>query len=460
MRRREFLLTAAGSLELISSGGQRASTTQLPGATDGANPPGSTGRRQAKVGLQAKDNHWPQWLGPQRRGTVGDLSWLDLSQLQVVWEQPIGLGYSSPVSDGQWVYLQDRVGDQERVQSFSLSSGLPGWSCPNATSFHSQFPMYTDGPIPTPALQGDHLVTIGAEGRVQCLDCASGQSFWAVDGRFLGDEDPHVQSHASPPFGSGASPLIQRDRVLVSLPVQGRRCSLFQLDLESGHVVWESVPQRCSYASPALTRMHGTDVVVALHDHGLSLVAWDSGTLLMNYPFRSRVVDSENAVGPVVDSNRIFLSAYGLPGTLLEVDSHWQPRVCWESLRSVDSQYTNVISSGASLIGFSARTHRLHKVNRSSGETVQKIKLPVSRGMMVTDHRRLLILGDNAQLVMLSLEDPDDIHQIGTCDTSLKPKTFCQPCVVGKRILLRDQHRLICLAMKNLTTTGSDEISG
>lgn len=392
---------------------------------------------------------WPQWLGPHRDGSLsGPQHWPTRpQQLVPQWEVPLGLGYSSPVVSNGKAVVQDRQGDWERVICVDLETGKRLWETRNPTAFETQFPMYTTGPIPTPCVAAGYVVTIGAEGWVQCLDLETGERIWGHRSNDLMSADPDFdQTLALPPFGAGASPIVLADKVVVALPVEGKRHSLYQLDLKSGEVLWHSLNQRCSYATPVIDFHSMAATLLVLHDRGLAEVDWQSGTVQREYPFRSLVVDSENAVSPVVLDQTVFLSAYGMPGTLLDGSGESWTEI-WSDPRTLDSQYTNVVAMGNRLAGFSARTKRLHVLDSQTGKLLSKTKLSITRGMLIWQDQQLLILGDTGQLVVVDVSDPEDVRELFCTPPLLTPKTFAVPGVAGDRLLIRDEFKLLCLRL-------------
>lgn len=403
------------------------------------------------VASDIPESDWSGWLGPNLDATTTDpetvLAMEHCQAMDVCWEAKLGLGYSSPVVHHDHVFVQDRVGDNERVQAFHLGTGQRVWATQNPATFQTEFPMYTDGPIPTPAVNDRFVVTIGADGYVQCLAVDTGTPLWGRTANSLTDPGVNGPELQMPPFGAGPSPVIINDRLLLALPVRGRRPCLYQLDMVTGKIIWKSISYRCSYASPIVARLHEQATVLLLHDQGLSGIDWESGQEAWNFPYRGKVVDSENAVEPLVHDNQIFLTAYGMPGTLLQVLPDRTVETRWSEVRSLDSQYTNVLKHDHYVLGFSARTKRLHVVDWDSGTTIHRHRLPMTRGRMVKAGNRILILGDQGQAAIVDVSKLPEAGVVWSSDLKLQPKVFCTPCLHGDRVVVRDQQRLVVLRM-------------
>ena len=75
----------------------------------------------------ASENDWTNWLGPNHNGYVeGNLnlsSKPNLNDTNVLWQNAVGTGWSSPIVSGNKVFLHDRIGNKENMTAYSLSTG-------------------------------------------------------------------------------------------------------------------------------------------------------------------------------------------------------------------------------------------------------------------------------------------------------------------------------------------------
>src|ERR1700677_3720939 len=85
----------------------------------------------APLARAAGSDEWPCWRGPRGDGISHDPiadKWPDDGPKKV-WEQPVGIGYSSPVAIGGKIYLFATGADgQETLTCFDAESGKPLWS--------------------------------------------------------------------------------------------------------------------------------------------------------------------------------------------------------------------------------------------------------------------------------------------------------------------------------------------
>src|SRR5262249_57095195 len=81
----------------------------------------------------ARAGDWPQWLGPKRDGSTTEkvAAWKEKESPKVLWRQPVGNGFASPVVAGGRVFVHARVKDadkeQEEVIAFDAKTGKELW---------------------------------------------------------------------------------------------------------------------------------------------------------------------------------------------------------------------------------------------------------------------------------------------------------------------------------------------
>ncbi|HJT78179.1 MAG TPA: PQQ-binding-like beta-propeller repeat protein, partial [Gemmataceae bacterium] len=231
---------------------------------------------------------WPQWLGPHRDATSTEVvaPWKEAPA--VVWKQPVGEGHSSPVVAGGRVFLHYKVKDRdaEEVAAWDARTGKLLWRSEYARApFKS---LFGNGPRATPAVVGDKVYTFGITGVLSCFDAASGKPVWQVDTlKKFGGKNLY--------FGMSGSPLVDGKRVLVNVGAKG--ASVVAFDRANGDVLWKSLDDAASYASPILVGEGGRRQAIFLTHDGVVSLNPEDGRLFWRY----RIVDllSESSTTPV-----------------------------------------------------------------------------------------------------------------------------------------------------------------
>jgi outer membrane protein assembly factor BamB len=254
---------------------------------------------------QQFQNEWPQWMGPDRNGTWNlDLQKesLDASDLEKLWEVPVGQGYCGPtVADGR-VYLMDYVGKttkSERVLCFDSGSGELIWK----HEYERQYSMvgYPTGPRASVLIDKDRAYSFGTMGNLYCLEAYTGKEIWHVSA----EDDYNCEI---PIWGLAAAPLIEKDLLIIQLGGRPDAC-LVAFNKITGKEVWRSLSDRASYSAPIVINQAGKRVLVCWTGDNLAGMDPGTGKVYWKVPF-IRKKDIINIATPVYDPPYIFLSSF------------------------------------------------------------------------------------------------------------------------------------------------------
>lgn len=287
----------------------------------------------------ARAADWPRFLGPRGDNTSGETNLVPqfpTNGLPIVWERAIGTGYSAPsVRDGRLV-LHHRVGGEEIVESLDAATGRAQWRQAYPSAYTDPYG-YNNGPRGTPLLTSNRCYTLGAEGKLFCLELATGKVLW--------QRDTATDWHVPPAFfGVGSTPLLDEGRLIVMVGGQPN-AGVVALNPETGRTLWENVGQtnwqgvvtigwraeipyqwsgqekQASYSSPVAATIHGRRHLLCLMRQGLVSLNPTNGAVNFSRWFQSAANDSVNAIVPIVQDDLILLSAayYRVGAVLLRV---------------------------------------------------------------------------------------------------------------------------------------------
>jgi outer membrane protein assembly factor BamB len=263
--------------------------------------------------------NWPGFLGPHRNGKSdehGLPTTFPPKGPTVLWQQPVGTGYSAPaISDGR-LFQFSRFKDSARLTCFNAATGADEWKCEYPTDFEDMLG-YNNGPRATPVVDGPNVYTFGAEGVLQCVRISDGQPVWRKD---TTKEFNVVKNF----FGVGSTPLIWNDLLLVNVggsppggandvyaangDVQSSGTGIVAFDKATGAVRWQTGDELASYSSPVVAKIGGRDVVFMFARGGLLAIDPAKGQTIAHFPWRARKLESVNASTPVVVGDEIFIS--------------------------------------------------------------------------------------------------------------------------------------------------------
>ncbi|MHB1422252.1 MAG: PQQ-binding-like beta-propeller repeat protein, partial [Gemmataceae bacterium] len=408
------------------------------------------------------EESWPQWRGPRRDGYVrmADLStkWPQEGP-PLLWQKPIGLGYSSfAVKDGR-LYSLFQEGEKEIVACWRVADGEEVWRYPY--DCHSRVSDYP-GPRSTPTLDGERVYTVGSDGKLLCLDAASGSPRW--------QKDLLKEFHAATPkWGVAFSPLIDGDLVF-TCPGGGYGNSLAAFNKISGELVWNSLDDVAGYSSPLAVTIAGTRQIVFFMGQTLVGVQASDGKLCWRYPWTTSY--DVNAATPVLIEARvgdkllqyIFISSgYDRGCALLKIgpasltsssnSAGKASRVKGSSGFEVKKVYTgkqlcshfaSPVQRGEYLFGID--DSRLICMNVRSGKVLWK-RPGVKKGSLLRLNDYLLVLFEEGKLQLLdaAAEKPGPIAEArpfrgGRCWT--------MPVVADGKLFLRNEDQMKCFELR------------
>lgn len=441
---------------------------------------------------------WPKFLGPHENGVSDETDLLTewpKSGPPVLWQKRIGTGYSAPSVRGNRLVAHHRLRDEEVVECLRADTGEPLWRYGYESNFSDPYG-YNNGPRCSPLLTDDRCHTYGAEGKLLCLELATGKKIWERDTQ----KDWAVPRNF---FGVGSTPILEGDRLIAlvgGLPSSG----VVAFDAQTGETLWESVGKETwegvetgwpgvgkyhwpenteeklvSYSSPIAVTIHGQRHVLCLMRHGLVSLDPRDGRINFKYWFRSRDHESVNAARPVVVDDLVFLSAaYKTGAALLRVhaDGKGYDEV-WRDPRGMSTHWSTAIHQDGYLYGFSGRHEQeaaLQCIDLKTGElqwetngypgdgsdleqdpgtgeikdrkTNAVVPWPFyGRGSAIVADGKFLILAERGTLALTEI-NPRKFHEFArTAYARISYPSWAAPVLSRQRLYLRDEDALLCL---------------
>lgn len=315
---------------------------------------GQRARAPKPLPAGAVTHDWRSFLGPQHNSVSSETKLTRSLPPALVWEMPKGEGYVAPAIAGDRLVFLHRLKDEEVVECLHPETGARHWDFRYPTAYQDRYG-YNNGPRSSPVIEGTRVYTTGAEGKLHCLDLASGKVVWKRDLR----ADYKVPQDF---FGTASTPLVEGTQLIVNVGAPNGPC-VVSFDLASGKEVWRAGTKwGPSYASPVPATMHGQRRVFVFAGGesepptgGLLSINPVNGRVDFEFPWRSRSFESVNASCPVVFDNKVFISAsYRTGSALLEVRPDFSQRVLWRT-QEFGLHFTTAIHHDGYLYGFDGR---------------------------------------------------------------------------------------------------------
>lgn len=268
---------------------------------------------------------WPQWMGPQRDDVYresGVISAIPEDGLKVKWRVPISGGYAGPAVANGRVFVTDYLSEskeisndpgarqerqgKERVLAFDAKTGEKLWEYAYDRPYSIS---YAVGPRCTPAVDGELLYWVGAEGDLVCLQVETGELAWRKN--LVDDFGAEI-----PIWGCAGHPMVDGDLLYVMVGGQGQ--GVVALDKRTGEVEWKSLDAKMGYAPPSIIEAAGKRQLIIYHPEGVASLDPKTGDKYWEIPIEPAYEMS--IARPMVDGNRMYASGIGNQSVMIELD--------------------------------------------------------------------------------------------------------------------------------------------
>jgi outer membrane protein assembly factor BamB len=345
--------------------------------------------------------NWPGLWGPSRNGsTPGELR-LGSSESAAVWRRPVAGGYSEiVVANGRAFTLELRDGIDNLV-ALDAGTGLEQWSVRIGPAYRGHGGS-DDGPISTPAVDGNDVFALGPHGTLIAVDAAAGHERWRHD---LVREF----SASAPTWGFAASPLV--DGRLVIVPTGGANSrGLLAFDRASGRLQWSApVARATSYASAVAATIAGVRQVVSVAGDRVFGVNPSDGQVLWSAPGPGGNIEVSNSP-LVLPGDRLLLSNWEESQMLLvqKGDDGFTARELWRTNRLRHANGPTIYRdghlygfSGAILVCMDAETQDIKWRERTGAGSVMAVGT------------QLVVVSDTSGQIMVADISPERFAQRG-----------------------------------------------
>ncbi|HEV3344767.1 MAG TPA: PQQ-binding-like beta-propeller repeat protein [Pirellulales bacterium] len=408
----------------------------LAGSSPTRRPGESSGEHAGVADLSATSAHdFAQFLGPKRDATIEaprfDVAW-NIHPPRLVWEKPVGAGWSAFAVVGDYAVTQEQRGEKECVTCYALATGDLLWTHGDKGRFSKT--LAGDGPRSTPTVDEGRVYTLGAFGRLNCLDGRTGELLWTHD--VVEENDASLKE-----WGESCSPLVVDGFVVVSAGGKDGR-SVVAYDKETGELAWHAGDQRSSYASPRLAEVAGVRQILMVNQESVSAHAPEDGHILWEFRWLGNTPKVPDAVA--IDANHVFISAgYGLGCQLLEIGSSdgdkLAPTSLWQS-KLLKPKFTNVVVRDGHVYGLDDG-RALVCLDLKDGKRRWRGGR-YGHGQLLLVNDMLLVQAETGEvaLVEASSERLNELTRFAPLDG----QTWNNPVVAGRLLLVRNATQAAC----------------
>jgi hypothetical protein len=257
----------------------------------------------------------------------------------------------------------------------------------------------------------------------------------------------------SPPEDQQIAPM-QLDRV------SPNGSAVVALDRKSGKELWRCGNDLASYSSPRPIDIDGETLVLVFARSGLMAIDPAVGKVRWRFEHRAAILESVNAMMPVVDSNHVFISeCYEVGSALLRVDGN-SARVVWQDPRrdrrnqSMRCHWSTPILLDGYLYGCSGRNASdsdFRCIDFKTGEV--QWSDPRRIRSSVTRVGEMLVVLEERGVVQVIKANPKRLEVVAEWNLNLREGNrpaieypcWAAPVVVGTKLLVRGTNRVIGL---------------
>jgi outer membrane protein assembly factor BamB len=384
----------------------------------------------------AKATDFPEYRGRQRDGVVhGPALARDWKTHppRLLWRQPIGGGYAAFAVAGHVAVTIEQRRDSEAVVCYDTATGGEFWV--HAYPAHFSESLGGDGPRATPTIANGEVYSLGAAGRLVCLDLKSGQLKWEVN--ILQDND-------NLPWGMSGSPLVYDQLVVVNPGVQRPSASgraVVAYDRATGQTVWSTGDRKAGYSSPMLATLAGRRQVILFDGSGLSGYDPQSGQELWRFPWPT-FQDINVAQPLVLGDDRVFISTgYGTGCAMIRVTESagkWSASALWQN-KNMRCKFTSPVAYKGFLYGLDEGI--LACVDQATGERKWRDGR-YGHGQLLLADDLLMVLSETGKLALVEAT-PAGHHELASI-AAVEGKTWNTPALADGKAFLRNSEEMAC----------------
>ena len=417
--------------------------------------------------LRADD--WPQWLGPERDSVwreSGIVERFPARGLKVKWRVPVSLGYAGPAVSGGRVFVtdyvkragsvensaggRDKLQGTERVLCLDAKTGNELWKHEYARAYDMS---YAGGPRATPAVAGDKVYTLGAEGDLHCLRTTDGHVVWKKNFQ----EDYGAET---PFWGFAAHPLV-RDEVLYSL-VGGEGSLIVAFDRHSGKELWRALTSfDTGYCPPTLIEHGGVTQLLIWGPQTLHSLDPKTAKEYWSVPLKPDY--GMSIAAPRLEGNLLFASGVMSNGVVVELGPKpSDAKIVWRGVpkKSVyPSTATPFVEDGV-VYGSDGPSGMFVAARLRDGERLWQTAEPTSGGkrgkrhataFLVKHRDRFFLFSETGDLILAKLsplryEELDRVHVLEpTNSQGRRNVVWSHPAFAQKSVFARNDTEIVCV---------------
>ena len=412
---------------------------------------------------------WPHWMGP-KRDNVWNIAKPPQSfapgSLKAKWTAPIAGGYAGPAVVGDRLYVTDLAtkadakvdnfgrrsfDGTERVLCLDSMTGKEIWKHEYPVTYSISYPA---GPRCTPAVDGERVYTLGAEGDLFCFDAVKGTVIWSLKLK----EQYKTKSAL---WGYAAHPLIDGDHLITLAGGEGSHTVC--LDKKSGKEIWRfgTAPEQ-GYSPPTIFKAGGKRQLILPNPIAINSIDPDTGKLFWTIPYGAS--NGSIIMTPIQLGKYLFVGGYSDKNMLIELDDKSpNAKQLWrdEAKKAISPVNVQPIGIGDVVYGFD-QSGELIAFKIETGERLWQTAKPISQrpqgsgtAFIVRSGELFYLFNELGELIIAKMT-PKGYEEISrekiiepTNSAFGRPVVWCAPAFANGCIYVRNDEKIVCVPLTN-----------
>jgi outer membrane protein assembly factor BamB len=400
----------------------------------------AAGAQDETVSLQPGD--WPGFRGPQRDGRLAGVKigtdWANHPP-EPVWKHRVGPGWSSFAVIGHRIYTQEQRDNVESVVCYDADNGDELWA-------HDDQDRFTEtvsgaGPRATPTFHEGKIYALGARGRLNCLNAATGRVIWSRDAA-ADTECPKV-----PTWGFASSPLVWHHLVTVYTGGPNGQ-AVIAYHIATGEPAWKSAEGNHGYCSPHPATLCGVEQILIPTNQGLTALDPTSGAVLWrhDYPFEEMPRCAQPAL---IDDKHVLLGTSLIVGDrsvqIGRDGDAWQDATEAWSTRAMKTYFNDRVIHKGHIYGFDGNMFTCLSLADQGKARWRGGRYGSGQVLLLADQDLLLIVSEMGDVVLVAA-DPEKHREIARFK-AIEGKTWNHPVVAHGKLFVRNGVEAACFKL-------------
>jgi outer membrane protein assembly factor BamB len=376
---------------------------------------------------RASAAEWPNWRGPNHDGLSQEKGFKTTwsQPPRVVWENPLGAGFSAFAIAGDKAYTCGTKDKQQTVVCLSAETGKTVWERPYEPEYRER--QGGDGSRATPTVNDGRVYVFGALGLMLCLDAKDGKEIWRREFK------------NRPPWGYSASVLIEGDMaVLTPGTADG---ALLALDRKTGKEIWRCAKDAAGYATPYPFTFDGKRYIAGFMAGHLIVAEAGTGREVLRIPWKTAYAVS--AAEPIFHDGYLFItSGYNTGAALFKLSAGADGLAAREVWRNkvLRCKFQSCVLKDGML--YTGDEQALKCVEFATGKLCWTVRDLPNATVLWAD-RYLIVLSEDGKL-MIAPATSKEFKPVAEAQ-ELKGRCWTIPTLCNGRLYLRDMEKAICL---------------